>query len=148
MPDANSFLTAFYIVCSTLMGIWGFIKVVKDVKKTNDDEVKRQERIDNVVKIVEDNHDKWDKGLADMEQGRQQIIKRYDGRLNAQDAETQQLFAMQCISLRAQDAILEALVEQGIGNGEIRTMHKELRDFILNQVQRKENGSEDGKQYI
>ena len=135
MPDANSFLTAFYIVCSTLMGIWGFIKVVKDVKKTNDDEVKRQERIDKVVKIVEDNHDKWDKGLADMEQGRQQIVQRYDGRLNEQDAKTQQLYAMQCMQLRAQDAILEALVEQGIGNGEIKNMHKELRDFILDQVQ-------------
>jgi hypothetical protein len=39
------------------------------------------------------------------------------------------------MTLRAQDAILEALVEQGIGNGEIKSMHKELKDFILDQVQ-------------
>ena len=62
-------------------------------------------------------------------------MERYDGRLDNQDAKFQQLYAMQCMSLRAQDAILEALVNQGIGNGDIKDMHKELRDFILTQVQ-------------
>ena len=42
---------------------------------------------------------------------------------------------MICMTLRAQDAILEALVEKEIGNGEIRAMHKELKDFIMEQVQ-------------
>ena len=68
-------------------------------------------------------------------QGRKNIVDRYDNRLDEQDAKIQQLLSMLCMTLRAQDAILEALVEQGIGNGEIKSMHKELKGFILDQVQ-------------
>ena len=84
---------------------------------------------------IDNKADFWDKGLADMEQGRKDIVRRYDGRLDEQDAKIQQLLSMLCMTLRAQDAILEALVEQGIGNGEIKSMHKELKGFILDQVQ-------------
>ena len=73
--------------------------------------------------------------IHSMEEGRKHIVERYDGRLNEQDAKIQQLLSMLCMTLRAQDAILEALVEQGIGNGEIKSMHKELKGFILDQVQ-------------
>lgn len=42
---------------------------------------------------------------------------------------------MICMTLKAQNAILEALVEKGIGNGEIKFMHKESKDFIMKQVE-------------
>lgn len=134
MPDANSLVTAFYVVGSTLLGVWGFIKVVKDVKKTNDDEVKRQERIDHVVKIVEDNHDKWDQGLLDIYSERSQIVKQYNERLDEQDAKIQDLLSMLIMIMQAQDAILEALIEQGIGNGEIKETRKALHKSISEQL--------------
>ena len=133
--DATSYLQAFITVGGAIMGVWGFVKVISDIKHKNDDEVKRQDRIDKAIKIVEDKHESWDKGLSDIYAERDTIVKQYNGRLDEQDAKIQQLVAMQCMTLRAQDAILEALVEQGIGNGEIKAMHKELKDFILDQVQ-------------
>lgn len=133
--ETASYVQAFITVGGAIMGIWGFAKVLKDIKENSDKEHDRRQRWDKAADIIEKKADLWDKGLADMEQGRKRIVERYDSRLNEQDAKTQQLVAMQCMTLRAQDAILEALVEQGIGNGEIRQMHKELKGFILEQVQ-------------
>lgn len=133
--DASSYLQAFITVGGAIMGIWGFAKVISDIKSKNDGEVKRRDKIDKAVKIVEDKHEAWDKGLSDIYAERDAIVRQYNGRLDEQDAKIQQLLSMLCMTLRAQDAILEALVEQGIGNGEIKSMHKELKDFILDQVQ-------------
>lgn len=133
--DASSYLQAFITVGGAIMGIWGFVKVISDIKSKNDGEVKRRDKIDKAVKIVEDKHEAWDKGLSDIYAERDAIVRQYNGRLDEQDAKIQQLLSMLCMTLRAQDAILEALVEQGIGNGEIKSMHKELKDFILDQVQ-------------
>ena len=135
MVDASMYLQAYITVGGSLLGIWGLVKVLKDIKKTNDDEVKRRKRWDDTAQTVSEKADAWDKGLADIDDMRTSMVERYDGRLDNQDAKFQQLYAMQCMSLRAQDAILEALVEQNIGNGDIKAMHKELRDFILDQVQ-------------
>ena len=133
--DVGVYVQAYITVGSSLLGIWGLVKVFKDIKKTNDDEVKRRKRWDDAAQVVEEKSDDWSKGLTDIDNMREFMMERYDGRLDNQDAKFQQLYAMQCMSLRAQDAILEALVNQGIGNGDIKDMHKELRDFILNQVQ-------------
>lgn len=133
--DVGVYVQAYITVGSSLLGIWGLVKVIRDIKKTNDDEVKRRKRWDDAAQVVEEKSDDWSKGLTDIDNMREFMMERYDGRLDNQDAKFQQLYAMQCMSLRAQDAILEALVNQGIGNGDIKDMHKELRDFILNQVQ-------------
>ena len=133
--DVGVYIQAYITVGSSLLGIWGLVKVIRDIKKTNDEEVKRRKRWDDTAQTVEEKADAWNKGLADVDNIRESMMDRYDGRLDNQDAKIQQLYAMQCMSLRAQDAILEALVDQGIGNGDIKDMHKELRDFILNQAQ-------------
>ena len=133
--DVGVYVQAYITVGSSLLGIWGLVKVIRDIKKTNDDEVKRRKRWDDTAQVVEEKAEAWSKGLADVDNVREFMMERYDGRLDNQDAKFQQLYAMQCMSLRAQDAILEALVNQGIGNGDIKDMHKELRDFILNQAQ-------------
>ena len=108
---------------------------MKEIKKDNDTEHDKRQSWDKAAKVIEEKEDLWDKGLADMEQGRKRIVERYDMRLSDQDAKIQQLLSMLCMTLRAQDAILEALVEDGIGNGDIKAMHKELKGFILDQVQ-------------
>lgn len=133
--DALGYIQGIITGAMALVAIWGFIKVVKEIKKDNDTEHDRRQKWDNAAKTIEDKADLWDKGLADMEQGRKDIIVRYDGRLGEQDAKIQQIVSMMCMVLRAQDAILEALVEDGIGNGDIKAMHKELKGFILEQVQ-------------
>ena len=102
------------------MGAWGFFKVIMEI-----------------VKAINTRHDKeqtWDKAVEDFNKERESLRDEFKGRLSDQDAKIQQLLSMLCMTLRAQDAILEALVEQGIGNGEIKAMHKELKDFIMEQV--------------
>lgn len=104
-----------------IMGAWGFFKVIMEI-----------------VKAINTRHDKeqaWDKAVEDFNKERESLKTEFNLRLDEQDAKNQQLLSMLCMTLRAQDAILEALVEQGIGNGEIKAMHKELKDFILDQVQ-------------
>lgn len=103
-----------------IAGSWGFFKVIMEI-----------------VKAINARHDKeqaWDKAVEDFNKERESLKDEFNGRLNEQDAKIQQLLSMVCMTLRAQEAILEALVEQGIGNGEIRAMHKELKDFIVEQV--------------
>ena len=132
--DALGYIQGIVTGAVALSAIWGFIKVMKEIKKDNDTEHDKRQRWDKAAGVIEEKAELWDKGLADMEEGRRRIVDRYDGRLSDQDAKIQQLLSMLCMTLRAQDAILEALVEQGIGNGEIKAMHKELKGFILDQV--------------
>lgn len=133
--DVLGYIQGVITSAIVLTAVWGFAKVIKEIKKDNDTEHDKRQRWDKAADVLDKKADFWDKGLADMEQGRKDIVRRYDGRLDEQDAKIQQLLSMLCMTLRAQDAILEALVEQGIGNGEIKSMHKELKGFILDQVQ-------------
>lgn len=103
-----------------ITAIWGFVKIIMEI-----------------IKAITDRHDKeqaWDKAVKNIEVDRESLKTEFNGRLDEQDARIQQMFAMLCMCLRAQDAILEALVEKDIGNGEIKDMHKELKDFIMKQV--------------
>lgn len=103
-----------------LMGIWGFYKVIMEI-----------------VKAINARHDKektWDKAVNDIAVDRETLKKEFNERLDEQDAKIQQLFAMMCMCLRAQDTILEALSESNIGNGDVKAMRKELKDFIAEQI--------------
>lgn len=103
-----------------ILSIWGACKVAMEI-----------------VKAITDRHDKeaaWDKAVRSIEVDRESLSKEFNERLDEQDAKIQQLLAMICMTLKAQDAILEALVEKDIGNGEIKAMHRELKDFIIKQV--------------
>lgn len=104
-----------------IMGFWGFYKIIMEI-----------------VKAITSRHDReqaWDKAVEDITVDREKLSNDFNNRLDEQDAKIQQLLAMICMTLKAQDAILEALVEKGIGNGEIKSMHRELKDFIMKQVQ-------------
>ena len=101
--------------------MWGGYKIIMEI-------------IDKITQR-HDREQSWDKAVHDIEVDREALKKEFNDRLDDQDAKNQQLLSMLCMCLRAQDAILEALVENGIGNGDIRNMHKELKDFILEQVQ-------------
>ena len=134
MLDANTYLQAYITVGSSILGIWGFIKVYRDFKKNNDEAVKRDQRIDKAVQIVEDKHEAWDKALTDVYAERNAIVKQYNERLDEQDAKIQDLLSMLVMVMQAQDAILEALIEQGIGNGDIKETRKALHKSISEQL--------------
>ena len=119
--DQTITLQALLQCGAVIVGLWGFFKVIMEI-----------------VKAITARHDKeaaWDKAVKDIEVDRETLKNEFNSRLDEQDAKIQQLVAMICMTLRAQDDILEALVEKVIGNGEIRAMHKELKDFIMEQVQ-------------
>ena len=119
--DQTITLQALIQCGAIIVGIWGFYKIIMEI-----------------IKAITDRHDKeqaWDKAVKDIEVDRESLKKEFSERLDEQDAKIQQLVAMICMTLRAQDAILEALVDKDIGNGEIKAMHKELKDFILKQVE-------------
>ena len=105
----------------TLGTLWGGYKIIMEI-------------IDKIT-ARHDKEQAWDKAVHDIEVDREALKNEFNERLDDQDAKNQQQLSMLCMCLRAQDAILGALVENGIGNGEIRDMHKELKDFILEQVQ-------------
>lgn len=129
----EAYLQALITSAGVIMGVWGFIKVVRDIKKTNDDEVKRQDRIDKAVKMVEDNAESWNKGLTDVYAERDTIVKRYDGRLDEMEGKIQQLYSMVVLLIKAQDATFEEQVKNG-ANGEIKKMHDELNNFIYAEI--------------
>ena len=128
------YVQALVTAAGVIMGVWGFFKVIKEIKKDNDDEVKRRMRWDKAAATIEEKTEIWDKGLADIDNIRGQIVERYEERLDDQDARTQDLANMLIEILRAQDAILEALIEQGIGNGEIKKTRAALNTFITEQI--------------
>lgn len=117
-----------------IMGIWGFIKVIKEIRGESNLEHDKRQRWDRIADIVEKKEKQWDEGLEDVYNERKQIVERYDGRLDEQDAKIQQLYTMIVMLMRSQNAILEALIESNIGNGEIKEMHKELNTFITEQI--------------
>lgn len=129
----EAYIQAIVTTAGVIMGVWGFVKVIRDIKKTNDDEVEKRNRWDKAAKRVEENADKWDKGLADTYAERKAIVDRYDDRLDEMDGKIQQLYAMVVLLLKAQDATFEEQVKNG-ANGEIKKMHTELNNFIFSEI--------------
>ena len=101
--------------------LWGGYKIIMEII--------------NKITARHDREQSWDSAVKKIEVDRESLENKFNERLDEHDAKNQQLIAMMCMCLRANDAILEALVDKDIGNGEIRSMHRELKEFILNQVQ-------------
>lgn len=103
-----------------IVGAWAFIKIVMEI-----------------IKAITTRHDReqaWDKAVKDIEVDRESLRRAFEERLDEQDAKIQQLYTMMVMFMRSQNAILEALIEQGIGNGDIKAMHRELNEFITEQI--------------
>ena len=113
-------LQALIQMGAIIMGIWGFYKVIMEIVRN--------------ITARHDREQAWDKAVKDIEVDRESLKDEFNARLDDQDAKIQQLYAMMCMFIRSQNAILEALIEQGIGNGEIRAMHKELNNYIVEQL--------------
>ena len=127
--DITGFLIVGFI-------IWQVIKNIMEMIGATEKTLTRKQGWDYAAKVVKEKEREWDKSLVDVDKVREKITEDFNSRLDEQDAKTQQLLSMLCMCLRAQDAILDALVKDNIGNGEIKSMHKELKDFIMDQVEK------------
>lgn len=140
----ESYIQALITSAGVIMGAWGFVKVLRDIKKSNDEEVKRRERVDKVVKIVEEKADKWDKGLSDIYGERETIVKRFDERLDEVDrkiddvhtdeeAKIQELRADVLILTKCMAAVLDGLKQLNC-NGRVSEAKQDLDEFLMNRA--------------
>ena len=140
----ETYFQALLTTGGIIMGIWGFIKVVKDIKKSNDEEVKRREKWDNAAKILEENKDKWDKGLADTLQEREQIVKRYDARLDelerridqnhaGTEAKIQEVQSEILILTECMRAVLDGLHQLNC-NGKVTEASQKLDAYLIGMI--------------
>ena len=134
VADVSEYIQGIITAAIALTAIWGFRKVLKEIKNENDAEHDRRQKWDEAAKVIEEKAESWDQGLADIEDMRLQMMKRYDGRLDEQDARTQDLFNISVEILRTQDTILEALIDAGIGNGTIKNKRTDLNSVITEQI--------------
>ena len=123
-------LQALIQAIAVIAGIWGSYKIIMEI-----------------VKAITDRHDKeqeWSKTKEDLEKGRQEIIARYDTKLeelenkiegNHSDTEAkiQELKAEMLILTKSVSAILDGLTQQGC-NGAVTEAKKELDSFLMGKA--------------
>ena len=142
--DISIYIQSLVTTAGVLMGIWGFVKVITDIKKNNDEEHDRRQRWDKAAQIIEENKDKWDKGLADTFQEREAIVKRYDQRLDElekridsshaeteakiQQTQTELLILTECMA-----AVLDGL-KQLHCNGEVTKAKNNLDAYLVKRA--------------
>lgn len=142
--DAATYIQALVTTGGAIMGVWGFIKVMKDIKKSNDEEVERRKKWDNAAKIIEENKDKWDKGLVDIYEERNKIVEKYDARLDEleknidknhteteskiQEVQSEMLILTECMR-----AVLDGLHQLNC-NGKVTEASEKLDNYLVGLI--------------
>jgi len=144
MIDAASYIQALVTTGGAIMGVWGFIKVMKDIKKSNDEEVERRKKWDNAAKIIEENKDKWDKGLVDIYEERNKIVEKYDARLDEleknidknhteTEAKIQEVQSEMLILTECMRAVLDGLHQLNC-NGKVTEASEKLDNYLVGLI--------------
>ena len=142
--DIATYIQALVTTGGVIMGIWGFFKVVSDIKKNNDEEHDRRQRWDKAAQIIEDNKDKWDKGLYDVYEERKKIVEKYDDRLDhlestidknhsETEAKIQEVQAEILILTECMRAVLDGLHQQGC-NGRVTEASAKLDNYLVGLI--------------
>lgn len=118
--DQTISIQALMQVGAFIIAFWGFYKVIMEIIKN--------------ITARHDREQAWDDTIKKVEVDRKALQDEFNARLSEQDAKIQQIFAMLCMSLKAEGVILEALSEKDIGNGEVKAMKKELNSFLAQQI--------------
>ena len=143
--DITAYIQAFVTTGGVLVGIWGFVMVAKDIKKNNDEEHDRRQRWDNAAKVLEENKEKWDKGLNDVFEERKLIVQRYDNKLNEierrieenhaeTEAKIQQSQSELFILTECMAAVLDGLKQMG-ANGKVTEAKQTLDAYLMKRAQ-------------
>ena len=142
--DITAYVQALVTTGGAIMGVWGFIKVITDIKKNNDEEHDRRQRWDNAAKVIEENKDKWNKGLDDVYEERKQIVKKYDTRLDEleqtidknhseTEAKIQEVQSEILILTECMRAVLDGLHQQGC-NGRVTEASEKLDNYLVGLI--------------
>lgn len=142
--EITSYVQALVTAGGVIMGVWGFIKVISDIKKNNDEEHDRRQRWDNAAKVIEENKDKWDNGLRDVYEERKQIIARYDARLDEleqnieknhseTEAKIQEVQSEILILTECMRAVLDGLHQKGC-NGRVTEASEKLDSYLVGLI--------------
>ena len=142
--DAVTYIQALVTTGGAIMGVWGFIKVMKDIKKSNDEEVERRKKWDNAAKIIEENKDKWDKGLVDIYEERNKIVEKYDARLDEleknidknhteTEAKIQEVQSEMLILTECMRAVLDGLHQLNC-NGKVTEASEKLDNYLVGLI--------------
>lgn len=136
MPETPDFILifkSFYIVGCTILGLWGLWTVIMKMKKTNDEEVQRRAKWDEMAQIVEKNKDKWNRAFEATDNTREELEKKYDDRLDDMDSKIQQLYAMNVLLIKSENALLEDRIKEN-GSTTLNDVHREINNFVVEQL--------------
>lgn len=142
--DIALYAQALITTGGVIMGVWGFIKVMKDIKQNNDEEHDRRQRWDNAAKIIEENKDKWNKGLVDIYEERNKIVEKYDARLDEleknidknhseTEAKIQEVQSEVLILTKCMRAVLDGLHQLNC-NGKVTEASQELDNYLVDLI--------------
>ncbi len=142
--DIATYAQALIATGGVIMGVWGFVKVMKDIKQNSDEEHDRRQRWDEAAKIIEENKDKWDKGLTDIYNERNKIVEKYDARLDElekridqnhteTEAKIQEVQSEILILTECMRAVLDGLHQQGC-NGRVTEASEKLDNYLVGLI--------------
>lgn len=130
--DPLNYIQGIITGAVALAAVWGFIKVIKEIKKENDTEHDKRQRWDKAADVVEQKEKIWDDAVIISGKERQEIQAVFDSKLRRQDLKIDRLSEMMVKLLKAMNVILEDQVEKG-SNGDVKKMHTELNDYVVEQ---------------
>lgn len=138
------YVHAIITACGGLMGVWGFIEVLKNIKKSNDDEHDRRKRWDEAADAIEKYKDKWNQGLTDIYSERNKIVEKYDARLDElekridqnhteTEAKMQEVQSEIIMLTECMRAVLDGLHQQGC-NGRVTEASEKLDNYLVGLI--------------
>lgn len=140
----ETYIQALITSAGVIMGVWGFVKVLKQMKQDSDKEHERRMSWDKAAKVIEEKADIWDKGLADVYDEREKIVKQFNNRLDEVDnkidenhtdeeAKIQELRAEMLMLTKCMSAVLDGLKQLNC-NGAVSEAKKNLDEFLMNRA--------------
>lgn len=128
--------------------VWFVIKNYLEVKNNAKIQIVREEGWDYAAKIIKEKEKEWNDGLSDVENVRNQIVKRYDERLDDlktdlenkiddnytdTNAKIQEIQSEIFILTECMRAVLDGLHQQGC-NGEVTKTREKLDSYLVRKA--------------
>jgi len=128
--------------------VYEIYKKFREIKRDSDKEHERKLQWDYAAKIIKEKEKEWDDGLSDVENVRNQIVKRYDERLDElktdletkiddnytdTNAKVQEIQSEVFILTECMRAVLDGLHQQGC-NGEVTKTRERLDSYLVRKA--------------
>ena len=128
--------------------VWFIVKNYLEVKNNAKIQIVREEGWDYAAKTIKEKEKEWNDGLSDVENVRNQIVKRYDERLDDlktdlenkidgnytdTNAKIQEIQSEIFILTECMRAVLDGLHQQGC-NGEVTKTREKLDSYLVRKA--------------